>query len=341
MTELDAEGKLHIPPHPLDITPEEVIALRLRAAFTEQPPVSSRLPVSYQYLPSRLRNMLAAAMGRWQRRQIGRWAAFPAWPLDLSADFLADLACGPSSPFATGLTPVILSHDLDSPEGLRNVARWFLDLEEAVGARSSNYIVPCGWPIDYGLLQAVKARGHEVGIHGYDHSNRTPFAVPKERRTRLQGAQPLIAQYAITGYRAPSLLRTRALLRDLAAVYRYDSSIPTSGGLFPVPNNGCASARPFRVEGIAELPLSMPRDGSLRFLGYAPEDILAIWIWCAEAIARSGGVIVLLTHCEARFSGNPSMLGIYQRFLDFIAASSRFRWSTPQDVLAQALGLVI
>ena len=108
-------------------------------------------------------------------------------------------------------------------------------------------------------------------------------------------------------------------LRDLASRYARDSSIPTSGGLFPVPNNGCASARPFMIEGIAEIPLSMPRDGSLRFLGYAPDDIARIWIECADLIARSGGTVVLLTHCERRFSGNDRMFTAYRRFLDHLA----------------------
>lgn len=336
---LDTDAGFRCPAEPVPLASQPAEVLRLRAAFTPQPPASARLPISYQYVPARLRGLLARAIGWWQRHQAARWAAFPAWPLDLSADFVADLTGGPPSPFASGPTPVILSHDLDSAEGLQRVVRWFLDVEEAVGARSSNYLVPCGWPIDHGLVRDLTARGHELGVHGYDHGHRTPFAEPTERLTRLRGARDLIARYGVIGYRAPSLLRTRPLLRDLTMFYRYDSSIPTSGGLFPIPNNGCASARPFWVEGIAELPLSMPRDGSLRFLGYSPADILTLWMRCAEEIANSGGVVVLLTHCEARFSGNPSMLQTYRRFLDFIAASPRFQWSTPHDVLTQALRL--
>jgi hypothetical protein len=128
------------------------------------------------------------------------------------------------------------------------------------------------------------------------------------------------------------------LLRDLAGLYRYDSSIPTSGGLFPVPNNGCASARPFVLEGIVELPLSLPRDGSLGFLGYRPDDILALWQRCATEIADAGGIVVLLTHCEARFSGNAAMLGIYRRFLEFVAGSERFAWITPGALVASLGG---
>src|SRR5262249_16526444 len=149
-------------------------------------------------------------------------------------------------------------------------------------------------------------------------SNRTPFADDRERTRRLEAARPFIERYGARGYRAPSLLRTRALLRGLRPLYQYDSSIPTSGGLFPVPNNGCATARAFRIEGIAEIPVSMPRDGSLRFLGYSPAEISSIWRECGSRIARSGGVVMLLTHCERRFSGTPAMLDAYRRFLAFV-----------------------
>jgi peptidoglycan/xylan/chitin deacetylase (PgdA/CDA1 family) len=228
---------------------------------------------------------------------------------------------------------VILSHDLDSPEGLSNLVQNFLDIEEAVEARSANYIVPCAWPIDHGPLSEVRARGHEIGIHGYDHSNRTPFADAEERRARLTAATALIERYDITGYRAPSLLRTGDLLADLSQFYAYDSSIPTAGGAFPIPNNGCASARPFSIGPLVELPISLPRDGSLRFLGYRPQQILQLWIDCSESIASSGGVIVLLTHCEKRFSGNRSLLAAYREFLQYLAGSARFAFSSTAEVL--------
>ena len=313
-------------------------ALRLRNAFTDARPASSRLPIHYHAIPASVRMLAAKAIGWLQRGRQARWASFPGWPLDLSADLLADLAGEPASPFAVGRTPVVLSHDLDSPEGLRNLVTFFLDMEEKVGARSTSFVVPRAWPLDHGLLDEAKRRGHELGIHGFDHRNRTPYCDANERRARVEGARELKDRYGCTGYRAPSLCRTRPLLRDLATLYEYDASIPTSGGLFPVPNNGCASARPFRVEGIWELPLSLPRDGSLRFFGHSPEEIGALWIECAEAVARSGGVVVLLAHCEERFSGSEKMRAAYQRFLEHCASSGRFRFATAREVVAQAKG---
>jgi peptidoglycan/xylan/chitin deacetylase (PgdA/CDA1 family) len=330
---LDAAGNLRLPADFVAADGKAAEAARLYAAFTDAKPVSARLPFSYQRVPPWVRSVVAGILGRWQRRRNDRWAAFPRWPIDLGADFLADLVSGEPSPFAGRRTPVLLTHDLDSPEGLVRLVDSFLSMEEAVGARSTSYLVPCAWPIDYRLLGELAQRGHGLGVHGYDHSNRTAFAEPAERRRRLEAARPLLGRYGARGYRAPSLLRTRALLRDLAALYAYDSSIPTAGGLYPVPNNGCASARPFMVEGVVEIPLSLPRDGTLRFLGYTAREIADLWIACAEMIADSGGVVVLLTHCEARFTGNSAMLAAYRRFLDYVAASDHFAWSTPDEVL--------
>jgi peptidoglycan/xylan/chitin deacetylase (PgdA/CDA1 family) len=335
---IDGAGALRFPADLPGVPPQLADALRERALWTLRKPGSSRLPFSYQLIPPRMRALFAGAVGRWKRRQSDRWAAFPRWPLDLSADFAADLAGG-SGPFPERKTPVLLSHDLDSPEGLANAVKRFLPLEEKWGASSSNYFVPHAWPLDHGLLAEIAARGHELGIHGHDHGNKTPFLDEIALRQRLEASRPLLERYAIKGYRAPSLLRTPALLRGLKDLYAYDSSIPASGGLFPVPNNGCASARPFRIDGLPELPVSLPRDGSLRFLGHRLPEILELWISCAETIARSGGVVVLLTHCEERFSGNGPMLEIYARFLEYVAGDSRYAWSTPLSVL-DGLGLL-
>jgi peptidoglycan/xylan/chitin deacetylase (PgdA/CDA1 family) len=332
---LRPNGDLEIPPEPASIADHDVAGLRELRAFTERPPLSARLPVSYRLAPGWARAMAASVIGRWNRHRADRWAAFPGWPIDLSADVLDDLRDATVSPHPPGArAPVVLTHDIDSPEGLKNLVARFLPLEEAVGARSTSYIVPCAWPLDHSLIAELVARGHEVGVHGYDHSNVTPFTSDRERRRRLDAARPFAERYGVTGYRAPSLLRTRPLLRALGARYLYDSSIPTAGGPFPVPNNGCATARPFFVEQIAELPLTLPRDGSLRFLGYSAEEIAQLWIECADLVASASGVVVLLTHCEERFSGGAGMLDAYRRLLKHLCeGTDRFTFSTPVAVI--------
>ena len=336
---LAPDGDLNIPAGPTSISADDVSRLRERRAFTDQRPVSSRVPFGYHAVPGWIRALIATAIGRWNARRVNRWAAFPAWPIDLSVDVLNDLRDdAPAEYLPAGPTPVVVTHDIDSPEGLTNLVASFLPIEEGLGARSTSYIVPCAWAIDHARVGEVVARGHEVGVHGFDHANTTPFAAAGERARRLDAARGFADRYGATGYRAPSLLRTRPLLRDLAGRYQYDSSIPTSGGLFPTPNNGCATTRPFRVENIVELPVTLPRDGTLRFLGHTPDEIVRMWIHCADLVARARGVVVVLTHCERRFSGEPGMLEAYRRFLEYIRdRPERFTFSTPTRVLADCL----
>lgn len=307
--------------------------LRLRAAYTPVSPMSSRLPVGYHAIPRPARLLVANALGRIQRSRQPSWCRFPGWPLDLSADFVFDLSGERGIVFER--TPVLVSHDIDSPEGLRNLVTMFLPIEEANGARSSNYIVPCAWPVDHGRVEEVRQRGHEIGVHGYDHANRTPYCNEGERRKRLAAGRAFGDRYGATGYRAPSLCRTEALLASLAPLYCYDTSIPTSGGPFPVPNNGCASARPWRIGTLWEIPLTMPRDGSLRFLGHSPAQIGRLWHETAETIGSSGGVVTLLTHCEAAFSGNPAMLETYRGFLEWVRQDERFVFMRMDELAAQ------
>ena len=75
-------------------------------------------------------------------------------PVDLSVDALADIAGVATNTFEH--IPVLVSHDIDSPEGLRNLVEHFLPIEEAFGCRSANYIVPCAWPVDSGLVAEIR-----------------------------------------------------------------------------------------------------------------------------------------------------------------------------------------
>ena len=320
-----------IPPPSLNGLAED---LRLRAAFTTQPPVSKKLPFNYQRVPPLLRSYIARQIGRRLRARRAEWSRYPDWPLDLSADFVNDWTSGDELLPSSSRAPALLTHDIESPEGLRNLVEMFLPVEEAAGARSTSYVVPAGWPLDHGLLREVIARGHDIGVHGYDHSNRTAFLDSEERQRRLTAGRQALAMYSPQGYRAPSLVRTAPLIDDLGRYYRYDSSIPTSGGPFPVFNNGCASVRPFRIGRTLEIPITMWRDGSVRFLGYQPSDIGEMWEQNARAVAAARGVVMLLTHCERRFSGNPEMLDAYRRFVDFVRTSPAFEWSTPARIAA-------
>jgi peptidoglycan/xylan/chitin deacetylase (PgdA/CDA1 family) len=301
-----------------------VSQLRTCRMFTDVP-FSSKLPFSYQLVPQILRITVARFIGRRARKHIHRWAKFPSFPLDLSVDALSDILAIHYKKLKP--TPIILTHDIDNPASFQKLPE-FLKEEERVDARSTNFVVPFKWPLDYNLLSEIRQRGHEVGIHGFDHGNKTPFLSEIEMTQRIEKMRHLVERYAIKGYRSPSLLRTRKLLQELSRMFKYDSSISTAGGLFPVPNNGCATARMFKCEGMYEIPVSLPSDAKLFLLGYKPHEIINLWITCAEKISQSGGIVVLLIHSDTCFFGNRAMFSLYRELLQHFRHDERFTFKT-------------
>lgn len=135
-------------------------SLRTVRMFTDKSPLSSRLPISYQLIPPFVRSMIARAIGSRRRCDIHTWARFPGFPLDLSVDMLSDIFDVPYNRLQP--TPVLLTHDIDSLEGLKNLGK-FVKEEESVGARSTNFVVPCRWPLDHDILSRLESSGHEIG----------------------------------------------------------------------------------------------------------------------------------------------------------------------------------
>lgn len=313
------------------VAEDAVAKLRLRRAFTPRRPISARLPISYHLLPAPLRSLAAVTATRWRRLGLEDRPSFPGWPLDLSADFLADLSAD-EPVWRTGPTPVLLTHDVDCPSALRSLPT-LLDLEQEHGAHSATFVVPCGRRLDAGLLRELRVRGGELGTHGFDHGNRTPFMPAAEIERRLDAGLAVLAEHHPLGYRSPSLIQTPPLVDALATRYHFDSSIATSGGLFPVAGTGCASARPFCLGGLIEIPVSLPRDGSLRFLGYSARAILALWQQCSEEIRRAGGVVCLLTHPDRRFTGGPDLRSAYREFVEWLASERGFAFALPSEIL--------
>ena len=205
----------------------------------------------------------------------------------------------------TGPAPVVLTHDIDSPEGLRNLVDRFLPARRS-GRRAVDE-----------LHRAVRVGGRRGARSGRSAAAATTSACTAtitatsrrlrttgERRRRLDAARPFAERTA-----PPGIARRRCCGRGRCCAI-WPAAIATTAAsrrraaCFPCRTTAARARGRSAIEGILELPLSMPRDGSLRFLGYSPDEIAALWIDCADLIARSRGVVVLLTHCERRFSGD-------------------------------------
>nr|NJM00984.1 polysaccharide deacetylase family protein [Desulfobacula sp.] len=289
--------------------------------FFTPKPASAKLPFSYNIIPDQIRWLAASTIVRINKSKRQNKMPFPRWPLDLTVDSIEDIerCCVECEDIITKKreSSIQLTHDIDTPESLENL-HLFLEIEEKHHVHSTNFIVPRGWKLDFSILEAVKKKGHEIGIHGYNHDNRTPFLSSIKMEARIDEAVELLLDYKIKGYRAPSLLMSAPLMEILGKHFHYDSSIPNSGGFYSSQRNGCMTARPFYYNGILEIPLTLPSDANLLFQNKKEEEILEMWIKLTKIILKSGGTVNLLTHCEKRYSGNKKMLDIYDEYISYL-----------------------
>ncbi|MGE0201809.1 MAG: XrtA system polysaccharide deacetylase [Candidatus Melainabacteria bacterium] len=111
------------------------------------------------------------------------------------------------------------------------------------------------------LVQTVAREGHEIGIHGYDHTliyRQTP-AEFEDHMTRALTAVRAVYDGAIAGFRAPTFSIIKETLWALDILkkldFEYDSSIfPFARKRYGIEGH---STRPYRLEnGLVEFPMS-------------------------------------------------------------------------------------
>ena len=118
-----------------------------------------------------------------------------------------DLQCDPAPlihPWPDGFShSAIVTHDVETREGVARVDR-LASLEEQHGIRSAWYFVPFQYKIDAGLLDDLRARGHEVGVHGYNHDGQL-FSSKRRFQQRAVEINAIGRDWQAAGFRAPMM----------------------------------------------------------------------------------------------------------------------------------------
>jgi polysaccharide deacetylase family protein (PEP-CTERM system associated) len=154
------------------------------------------------------------------------------------------------------------------------------------------------------LVKSVATRGHEIGFHGWTHTNLTetdPATLAADLRRGRAALQDLTGQ-EIVGYRAPtfSLVRESLWAVDLIADagFEYSSSVmPARHPLFGFPE---CPRDPFRwPNGLVELPCPVVRIPPLA-LGYLGGIYLRLLpkTVVKRAVNRSRPTSLLWTYCH-------------------------------------------
>jgi peptidoglycan/xylan/chitin deacetylase (PgdA/CDA1 family) len=217
----------------------------------------------------------------------------------------------------------VLTHDVETAEGMRHIAR-IADYEESLGLRSCWNLIPYKYPIDMGLVNDLKSRGFEIGIHGYNHDGKL-YSSRREFDRRAKGINAAIRKYDAVGFRSPMVHRNLNWLQSLEI--EHDGSCFDIDPFQAAPG-GVGSIWPFVAGRFVELPYTMPQDHTL-FVGLGEQND-RIWKDKLDYIRARQGMVLMLTHPDYLTGHRES--NIYFEFLRHVVATGGFWHANPKEV---------
>ena len=277
------------------------------------------------YIPIRLRQLLQAQRNRKIQVPAGWY---------LSTQFVAEFqAALESEPHAVAIHPwpdgqqmsAVLTHDVETSIGVGLVDR-LAALEEKHGLRSAWHFIPYKYQVDRGLLADLKRRGHEIGVHGYNHDGRL-FESRKRFDSRTGPINQAIENYGCQGFRAPMVHRHLAWMQALNI--GYDSSCFDVDPFQAMPG-GVGGVWPFFAGKFVELPYTLPQDHTL--LVSLGETTPRVWIEKFVWLRSLAGMALLITHPD--YLNTPSRLDVYRQFLEYLSAQRDVWYALPKEVVA-------
>lgn len=218
---------------------------------------------------------------------------------------------------------LVLTHDVETIRGLSR-CRDIMNMEEELGFRSSFNFVTGDYEVPDDLIEEMKQRGFEVGLHGYHHSGN----LYRSREVFLEHATKIIEfskKWNAVGFRTPSMYHNLEWFHELNL--EYDSSTFDTDPFEPQPD-AAGTIFPFWVPGIdghkgfVELPYTLPQDFLLYVL--LQQRSIDIWRRKLEWLVQKGGMALFITHPDyMNFSGgdlneDEFPAAYYREFLTFI-----------------------
>jgi len=288
-------------------------------------PFSARLPFHYHRLPGIARNALATLLLSLSR---ARAATFPAQLVDCGPLLVTTLLDGDA---ASRTPPVaVLTHDIDTAGALPFVDG-IASAEQEVSARSCWNIVPRHYNIDHAQLERLASAGHEIGLHGIWHTNKEAF-LPRDALAReLDALADLRSRFGIRTYRGPSWFRTEAMFDVLEAYFDTDLTTLDIDLLCPGGPGGVGVVRPFHIRPeLVELPCTLPFEAPL-LIGPRLDSLVSFWRPKIDVLKRAGGTVVVNTHPDPNYLGNPRMMAEYRALLAFLAADG-WLFKLPREI---------
>ena len=310
--------------------------------FEQKQPFFSKLPFKYTAIPVKLRvclfNMLL---------KLKEDPGWPNWPAEKSVEamrymFIKALnlklkkeipyvSFWPGYKFAFSVT-----HDCDTESSFDNI-EGIRKIERKHGIKSSWNILSNRYRLDskkIKILKKLKNEGCEIGLHGYNHDNRTPFLKTKEIECRIAEASKIIKDFEIKGFRSPSFLRNKKFLDILSKHFCYDSSTCDTDLYSPVAmRSGTCTVFPFFINSMVEIPTTLPSDWRMiRLLGKSKNQMFNIWKEKIDFIEKAGGCAVMLTHPDTHIFGDEKYFDVYDRILKYATKKESVWNALPYEI---------
>lgn len=221
---------------------------------------------------------------------------------------------------------LVLTHDVETAEG-QDFVRQVADLDESLGFRSSFNFVPERYPLDRDLLDELRGRGFEIGVHGLKHDGRL-FRSRTEFLRRARRINHYLRELGAVGFRAPLTHRHGAWMQALDI--EYDLSFFDTDPYEPMPG-GTMSLWPFLLGRFVELPYTLVQDYVLTaVLG---QKTPRIWLEKVDVIEQYHGMALLNSHPDYMRDGSGTgSLAVYRDFLREIKGRDGYWHALPRDV---------
>lgn len=257
----------------------------------------------------------------WLRRHFARmqaWSRFPRWPAETCLDDFTELLFAILTSITDGPLPsiaswpadytwaLVLTHDIELASGWA-AREPVVELERAYGVRSSWNLVARDYELDPESVEAMRADGFEIGVHGVYHDGRD-LASAAHWRARLPVIHAVAERWHAVGFRAPAMHRRWEWMPLLGL--EYDSSYPDCDPFQPQPG-GCCTWLPFFNDRLVELPTTLAQDHTLFVL--LGEQDETIWATKADLLRSRGGMALINTHPD--YLTDKRIFEAYDRFL--------------------------
>jgi peptidoglycan/xylan/chitin deacetylase (PgdA/CDA1 family) len=319
------------------VTPDDAFYLEER--YLRRPHSARLLPLFYRVKPLIPRGPQIGMRRSMARRQRDRHEArgrFPRWPIEpLLVEQREVLLRERLRRSGRSRIPLLgswpkghrfawtVTHDVEGPKGLANVGR-LLEVERRHGVVSAWFFVAEDYALDPAVLDAVRAAGGEIGLHGLHHDGRL-FQSREHFERQLPRIRRYLREWGAEGFRSPSTHRNAAWMPELGA--RYDSSFPDTHP-FDAQPGGCCSILPYFLGDLVELPITLPQDHTLFELLREPD--ISLWRQKAAWIAEHRGLVTVLVHPDYALSDE--RLEHYEELLAFLRGMDGGWHALPRDV---------